>query len=88
MCALHASEIHIVSFYVQCIKKNPTQTDVIPQALLTFEVFLAGHVVPDPVYLFRRDLVHCDDSTVPTEAVSHFPMIETTVLIRVNAKLA
>lgn len=63
------------------------EIDGIPQALLTFEVFFAGHVVPDPVYLFRRDLVHCDDSTVPTETVSHFPVIEATILIWVNAKL-
>lgn len=57
------------------------------RALLTLEMFLAGHVVPDPMHLLGGDLVHGDDSAVSTEAVGHFPMIEATVLIWVNAKL-
>ncbi len=50
-------------------------------------MLLAGHVVPDAMHLLRGDLVYGNDSTVPAKTVGHFPVIEATVLIRVNAQL-
>lgn len=50
-------------------------------------MLLAGHVVPDAMHLLRGDLVYSNDSTVPAKTVGHFPVIEATVLIRVNAQL-
>lgn len=56
-----------------------------PTVLLTFQVFLAGHVVPDAVHLLRGDLVDGDHPAVATEAVGHLPVVEATVLERVNS---
>lgn len=66
------------------VSKKGTHTP--PQASsLTLEMLLAGHVVPDAMHLFRGDLVDGDDPPVPAEAVGHFPVIEATVLIRVDS---
>jgi len=54
---------------------------------LTSEVLLAGHVIPNAVHLLWGDLVDGDNPPVSTETVSHFPVIETTVLIRVYTQL-
>lgn len=55
--------------------------------LLTSQVLLAGHVVPNAVHLLRGDLVHSDNPSVSAQTVGHFPVIKTTVLIGVNTKL-
>lgn len=67
--------------------KKGTNTQVLRHLRLTLEMLLAGHVVPDPMHLLRGDLMYGDNSTVPAETVGHFPVIEATVLIRVNAQL-
>ena len=51
-------------------------------------MFLAWHVIPDSVHFFWRDLMHGDHSAVPTQTIGHFPVIEATVLERMDAQLS
>ena len=51
-------------------------------------MFLARHVIPDSVHFFWGDLMHSNDSAVPTQTVGHFPVIEATVLKRMYAQLS
>lgn len=55
--------------------------------LLTPQVRLAGHVIPNAVHLLRGDLVHSDNPSVPAQTVGHFPVIKTAVLKRVYTQL-
>lgn len=59
-----------------------------PSCPLTSQVFLTGHVIPNAVHLLRGDLVDGDNPPVSAETVSHFPVIKTTVLIRVYPQLS
>lgn len=54
--------------------------------LLTFKVFLAGHVVPDAVHLLGGDLVDGDHPAVAAKAVGHLPVVEAAVLEGVDAQ--
>lgn len=51
-------------------------------------MFLARHVIPDSLHFFWRDLMHSDNSAVPTQTIGHFPVIEATVLKRMYAQLS
>lgn len=58
-----------------------------PLTLLTFKMFLAGHIVPDAVHLLGGDLMDGDDPAVAAEAVGHLPVVEAAVLEGVDAEL-
>lgn len=55
---------------------------------LTSQMLFAGHVIPNPVHFLRANLMHRNDPTVATQAVGHFPVIETTVLKRVYSQFS
>lgn len=67
--------------------KSTLTCSLAPKVLLTFKVFLAGHIIPDAMHLLRGDLVDGNYPAVATKAVGHLPVVEATVLERVNTKL-